>query len=109
MSDFFQIIDKMTRQTDADDLYQIVADKVREYCDINGYDDCIIKFEISYDGVEWEPHTEFVCLDWNEADLFIFYNDWCEGQRYLRNLRIIHLSEVNFTSAFTYFTQEVKV
>ena len=73
-------------------LYDIVGDKIREFCEETYYGDIICSFEQSYDGKEWTKESEFASFE-NGTDL-IYENDWNEGQTYLRNLRIWHLDEL---------------
>ena len=73
------------------DLYDIVADKVIEFCRKTYYDDCLVKFEISYDMKEWDTVTCVVECDVREN--IVFQWDFCEGQKYIRNFRICHTSE----------------
>ena len=80
----------------AKDLYGVVAEAVYKFCDDTYYHTCIAKFEQSSDGKEWTDETEIVYFD-NCTDL-VFDTDWCEGQKYIRNIRICHLDEVLFPS-----------
>lgn len=72
-------------------LYDIVGDKIREFCEKNYYDDIVCSFEQSYDGIEWTKEVEFASF-YNGTDI-CYENDWNEGQTYLRNLRIWHLKD----------------
>ena len=73
------------------DLYDIVGDKIIEFCDKTYYGEIVCSFEQSYDGVEWTKETEFAYFE-NCTELW-FENDWNEGQTYIRNLRIWHLED----------------
>ena len=73
------------------DLYDIVADKVIEFCSKTWYYDCLVKFDISYDEKEWESITCVVECDVNNN--IVFQWDFCEGQKYIRNFRICHTDE----------------
>ena len=73
------------------DLYDIVADRVIEFCRKTWYYDCLTKFEISYDGKEWDTVTCVVECDVHAN--IIFQWDFCEGQKYIRNFRICHTTE----------------
>lgn len=73
------------------DLYDIVGDRIREFCDKTYYGDIIISFEQSYDGKEWTKEVEFATF-YNGTNL-CYENDWNEGQTFLRNLRIWHLED----------------
>ena len=73
------------------DLYDIVADKVIEFCKKEYPYDCFVKFEMSYDGKEWEQVSCVVECD-NDYHI-IFQWDFCEGQKYIRNFNICHTSE----------------
>ena len=72
-------------------LYEIVGDKIREFCDNSYYGDIIISFEQSYNGKEWTKEVEFASFD-GCTDLY-YENDWNEGQKYIRKLRIWHLED----------------
>lgn len=76
----------------AKNLYDIVSEAVYKFCDDTYYHTCIVKFEQSYDGKEWTEETEIVFFE-NGTDL-VFDTDWCEGQNFIRNIRICHLDEV---------------
>lgn len=78
----------------AKDLYDVVAAEVASYCEDTYYDTCVVKFEQSYDGKEWSKETEIVSVE--NGDWLTFENDWCEGQEYIRNIRVCHLDEVLF-------------
>ena len=73
-------------------LYDTVADKVVEFCKKTYPYDCFVKFEMSYDGKEWDTVSCVVeCdIDYN----IIFQWDFCEGQEYIRNFKICHTNEV---------------
>lgn len=73
------------------DLYDIVADKVIEFCKKEYPYDCFVKFEMSYDGKEWEQVSCVVECD-NDYHI-IFQWDFCEGQKYIRNFKICHTSD----------------
>ena len=72
-------------------LYDVVGDKIIDYCNKTYYSDIIISFEQSYDGKEWTKEVEFASFE-NGVDLY-YEHDWNEGQTYLRNLLIWHLDE----------------
>ena len=76
------------------DLYDIVAEAVYDYCEATYYSTCIAKFEQSYNGKEWTKETEIVYFE-NCTDL-VFDMDWCEGQTFIRNIRVCRLDEVLF-------------
>lgn len=73
------------------DLYNIVANKVVEFCKKTYPYDCFVKFEISYDGKEWDKISCVVeCdIDYN----IVFQWDFCEGQKHIRHFRICHTDE----------------
>ena len=73
-------------------LYDVVGDKIREFCEKTYYGGIICSFEQSYDGKEWTKESEFASFE-NCTDL-CYENDWNEGQTYLQNLRIWHLDEL---------------
>ena len=70
------------------DLYDIVADKVIEYCKNTYPANCLTKFEISYDGIEWEDIACVVECDFDYN--IIFEWDFWEGEKFIRNFRICH-------------------
>lgn len=73
------------------DLYDIVGDKIIEFCNKTYYSDIVVSFEQSYDGKEWSKEVEFATF-YNGTDL-CYESDWNEGQTHLRNLRIWHLED----------------
>ena len=72
-------------------LYDIVGDKIIEFCEKTYYGDIICSFEQSYNGEEWTKEVEFASFE-NGTDLY-YESDWNEGQTHLRNLRIWHLED----------------
>ena len=72
-------------------LYDIVGDKIIEFCERTYYGSIVFSFEQSYDGKEWTKEVEFASFE-NCTDLY-YENDWNEGQTYLQNLRIWHLED----------------
>ena len=72
------------------DLYDIVGDKIIEFCNKTYYSDIVVSFEQSYDDVNWTKEVELAYF--NGTELW-YLNDWNEGQKYIRNLRIWHLED----------------
>lgn len=72
-------------------FYDIVGDKIREFCEKTYYGDIVFSFEQSYNGKEWTKEVEFATF-YNGTHL-CYESDWNEGQTYLRNLRIWHLED----------------
>lgn len=73
------------------DLSDIIGGKIREFCNKTYYNDIVFSFEQSYDGVNWTKEVEFAYFK-NGTELW-YLNDWNEGQKYIRNLRIWHLED----------------
>jgi hypothetical protein len=73
------------------DLSDIIGGKIREFCDKTYYSDIVFSFEQSYDGANWTKEVEFAYFK-NGTELW-YLNDWNEGQKYIRNLRIWHLED----------------
>lgn len=71
--------------------YQIVAMKIKQYCDATYYGDCIVSFEQSYDNIYYEKCIEYVTVNF---DYIEYLNDWWEGQEYIRNIVVKHLDEI---------------
>lgn len=83
----------MTLSKADENLYDYVADQIEFYLNHTYYDDCVIEFEQSYDGINWTEEREFVELI--NSDI-IFSRDWNEGQKYIRNLKICHFGQMLF-------------
>lgn len=73
------------------DLYDIVGDKIIEFCEKTYFSDIVCSFEQSYDGKEWTKEVEFATF-YSGTNL-CYESDWNEGQTHLRNLRIWHLDD----------------
>ena len=79
-----------------DNIYSVVADAAEMYCEKTYYDNCIAQFEISYDGKEWDPISTLITFDWPYMSSMevCFDWDWCEGQKYIRNIKICHIRDI---------------
>lgn len=75
------------------DLYNIVADKIRAFCQATYYSSVIASFDQSYDGKEWEHQVEFASFENEDFETVVFDNDWNEGQSHIRNLKVWHLED----------------
>lgn len=75
------------------DLYDMVADKIQAFCQATYYGNVIASFDQSYDGKEWDHQVEFASFENEDFEIVVFDNDWCEGQGYIRNLKIWHLED----------------
>jgi len=82
------------------DPYCTIHHLIKEYLDTSYYGDCIVKFELSYNGAEWDTMKEIALLD--EDFNVYFVNDWCEGQHYIRNVTIQHIDELTITGEVLY-------
>lgn len=74
-------------------LYNIVADKIRAFCQATYYSSVIASFDQSYDGKDWEHQVEFASFENDDFETVVFDNDWCEGQSHIRNLKVWHLED----------------
>lgn len=75
------------------DLYSVVADKIREFCEATYYGDVVVAFEQSYDGKSWDRQVEFASFENSDFESVVFNSDWCEGQSHIRNLKVWHLED----------------
>lgn len=82
------------------DLYTVVAVCARNFIKSTYYSDLVCSFEISYDGKNWETCREIITLDEN-CDIN-FLNDWNEGQQFIKNIRFIHIEEIDQYTSIIY-------
>lgn len=78
---------------DDQDGYEVIAEYIDRYCQLNAYQDVVVSIAASYDGKDYELYNEIAFPDDN-CDSFIFLNDWWEGEKFIKILGIKGVSEL---------------
>lgn len=85
------------------DLYSVVADCARDYAHRHEMSDMVAVFDISYNGKQWTTCHEIITFDENFN--IVFLNDWCEGQTYIKNVKIALVEEIQLKHKRAYLIE----
>lgn len=85
------------------DVQSLLTNVILDHLAATYFDDCIVTFELSYNGAEWDRFVIVACITPN-FDSIEYIDDWCEGQTYIRNIRIKQLSDI-VIDGYTYYAE----
>ena len=72
--------------------YDVINDYVDRYMEHTGEDEVIVLIATSFDGIEYDLHTEFVYKD--ETGCLMWLSDWWEGEKYIHLFGIKGINKV---------------